>query len=107
MATLFFEAIATAAKRSADTGAGRRRMLSAGTMDLTSAQALQQLVAAAMVAVQQQVEAGQLYIPDPAVLAVVNNAVAALTSIAATAPSVVSVQPTVVDATLALAGEAS
>ncbi len=70
VATLYFEALAAAAKRSADTGAGRRRMLAAGTLELTLAQALQELVAAFLIEARQQLQAGDLYTPDPVVVMV-------------------------------------
>ena len=74
IAILFFEALAVAAKRSADAGSGgRRHVLSAGALDLTSVQVLQQLVADSLAATQQPesgVQDGQLYTPDPAVLTV-------------------------------------
>lgn len=66
----FFAQLAAAARRSADTGAGRRRLMSAGPLDLTSATVLSQLVSAAVAAAQRQLAQGALYSPDPAVLAV-------------------------------------
>ena len=71
MAQHFFAALAAAAKSSADAGAGRRRrLLAAGSLDLTSVHALSEVAAAAVASVRQQLAAGELYTPDPAVLAV-------------------------------------
>ncbi|GAB4815965.1 hypothetical protein N2152v2_003011 [Parachlorella kessleri] len=98
VAILFFEALALAAKRSADAGAGRRRTLSAGALDLTSLQVLQQLVADFLAAAQQQesgLQPGQLYAPDPAVLAAITDAMSALNSMVGTSPDLLGLLPSI------------